>query len=376
MKILIIHAEAGAGHTKAALALQKAFSMSDTVHEVRLVQALEYTSGLFRKWYPALYHFMISYLSSLWGVFYYLLDQPQMSFLLRPVRRLTNGLVSKNFIRYLKGENPDLIVCTHFFATEIVSYLKKKGELKAPLVTVITDFMPHQFWISDETDYYCVAFEETARDLIRRGISEEKIKITGIPVDPVFADSKNTLELKRKLGLEETLHTVLLTSGASTTNSFGDAVERILEIENPMQLIVVCGTNTKLYDRISRITTSGAVKMKVLRFVTNMDELMACADLVVGKGGGLTVSEALAKAKPIIIVNPIPGQEMRNTILLVSRNAGMWVKHPNKIVHHILLVFKMKGIVFKSMARSAAKMSRPQAAFDIMHLCQKLLPPH
>jgi len=321
MKILIVYAYAGVGHKKAAEALRDALSEFKQV-ELTTLDVLDYTNACFKFSYPRVYLFLINRLPTLWGLLYYFLDLAVVDRVLAPLRRFFHGLHAKRFARFVLEENPDVVICTHFIPAEIVSGLKRKDIFKGRLVTVITDFLPHTFWLARNSDYFIAAIERTKKDLVRRDIEEERIKALGIPCEPKFGISKDRHGLLKKLGLEDGFFNLLIMGGGFGTGPVEEIVRSIYSagprIKEKMQVIVICGKNKKLFESLNKIKRDLGARLCIFAYMNNIDEFMEVSDCIITKSGGLTVSEALSKKLPMIIIQPIPGQETRNCKLLTG----------------------------------------------------------
>ncbi|MBI4335856.1 MAG: hypothetical protein HY589_04300, partial [Candidatus Omnitrophica bacterium] len=185
-KILVVYGTAGEGHKRAALALKDAFDLLVSRGRditVEIIDALDYTNRFFRWFYPRSYIFMITYLPTVWGILYYILDIKWLYPLVKTLRRATNRIHGKAFEKFLLEYNADAVIATHFLASEVVSYLERRGKLKTVLVTCVTDFRMHSFWFADQADFYCAGFEEVKKDLTGKWrVAPDKINVTGIPV--------------------------------------------------------------------------------------------------------------------------------------------------------------------------------------------------
>lgn len=342
-KILIVYATAGEGHKRAAFALKSAFDIVQPVDaEVKIIDALDYTHTFFKWTYLFGYLFIIMYMPTVWGLLYHCLDFGYLSSFIRGMRRINNKINAWRLERFLCEYNPDCIVSTHFLAGEVVSYLKRRNRIRSKLVTCVTDSRMHLFWFSKETDYFCVALPNTKEEVVQRwGFPAEQVKITGIPIDPKFAQEKRRNDLCSVLHLPQDRFTVLVTGGGFGVGPIAELVEVLLKIEKPMQLLVVCGHNKKLRHRIRRLQSAakqngaspkGASQgqgtiIKDYGFVNFMDELMTCSDVIITKSGGLICSEALAKELPMIVISPIPGQESRNCDILLRNKIAVRLAH-------------------------------------------------
>ena len=358
MKILITYAYAGVGHKKAALAIEKALafpcraglpvlrSFSEggnlpyrETNEVKNIDILDYSNNFFKASYPGVYLFLINRTPTLWGLFYYLLDYRPVDFFMAPVRRFIHRLNCKKFIEFVRAENPDVVVSTHFMPSEIISGLKDRGEFKGKLVTVVTDFIPHSFWMARSSDYFIGAIQRTRADLLKRGILEEKIMIMGIPCDPVFSISKGRENLTKQLGVDPGFFNVLIMSGGFGTGPIKEIVTEINdldpEIRDKMQLIAICGKNELLFHELSKITQGLKVKLKTFGYMNNVDEFMEVSDIIVTKPGGLTISEALSKTLPMFIVQPILGQETRNCEILTGYGTAVKANNTEEVCEYI-----------------------------------------
>ncbi len=331
-KILIFYATAGIGHKKAAIAIKEAFDKSGR-KDVFLKDSLDYTNRFFKASYNAVYLALVKYLPTLWGFFYYILDNPWIYAVMRPIRRLTNHINSKKLVKLLLAIRPETIIVTHFFALEVIAHLKKKGILKnSRLVTVITDYKSHTFWLSKYVDCYVVGSEYTKDDLIRRGIPLERIKAFGIPCAKSFSKKRNPEELRSEMGLTLGKKTIFILGGGFGVGPLKNIVLHLDKLEEDFQGIVVCGYNKKLYNTLVKIAELAKHAFKIYGFVDNMDELMSASDVLISKSGGITVTEALNAALPMIVIDPIPGQEMRNYKFLEKHNAALKINRPEDLI--------------------------------------------
>jgi len=359
MKILFIHASAGAGHLKAAEAL---YLTSQTMpgHEAVFVDALDLCSTFYKKSYRKTYAVLISNLPSIWGMAFALLDIPWLQLLIRRFRRLYNWINARKVQEYMQREKFDAIVSTHFMPTEISAALKRKGLIQSKVITVVTDFDVHRIWLAEGVDYYTAASEWTKKKLISLGIPENKIVVTGIPTNEKFSAQPDIAELKRSLGLKEDMFTILMATG-----SFGiGPIEQIIEALKGFQVIVVCGHNKNLFKRLSRKQYDG---VKVCGLVDNMHELMAVSDAMITKPGGLSISEALVSQLPMIFFNAIPGQETNNIKVLREHGIGISDCTIDEMVQEVQKLQSSKDAFLTALKRTK-QLARPTAVRDILAL--------
>ncbi|MBI4352881.1 MAG: hypothetical protein HY593_03040 [Candidatus Omnitrophica bacterium] len=320
-KILILYASAGHGHEKAARALEEIYLESYPDREVKVVDTLALTSFSAGRNYSAVYYFLIKRAPWLWGFFYHVLDVPWVYQVVKVLRRFWNRLIAKPLEAFLIAENPSVVISTHFLSTDVVGRLKSEGRIHSSHLTVVTDYLPHWIWTEECVDAFITALPETKEGLVERGIPGEKIRVMGIPVERKFSEKLSTNQIRLDLGVPQNRFTVLLTSGGEAVGAIGRIAERLLEADLPLQALVVCGWNKKLFNHLNAWAAQGK-PIKLFGFVDNMHELMQASDLVIGKGGGLTVTESLSLRRPMIIFRPLPGQEARNAACLQRYQAG------------------------------------------------------
>lgn len=365
-RVLILSASAGAGHVRAAQAVEKAFTLLGAARDLRNIDTLDYTNKLFQNLYSRLYIEMVAKTPDLLGWIYDRLDKPWHA----QRRRLAlDKLNARPFIKLLKEYQPDLAVCTHFLPAEIISWLKDKHRLNTRQAIVVTDFDLHSLWLCEHYEHYFVALEETKMHLQALGITPEKITVSGIPIDPVFAGKKDKTEMRQKLGLDAQLPVILVSAGGFGMGPMEKLIESVTKMRNKVQVIAVCGKNDELKSKIDDISRHlphhCPVKIIPVGYTTKMDEYMSAADLLLGKPGGLTTSEALAKSLPIVIVRPIKGQEERNADHLLEE--GVAIRCNNLPV----LGYKIDKLLddparLALMKKNARRLARPNAAATIV----------
>jgi UDP-N-acetylglucosamine:LPS N-acetylglucosamine transferase len=363
-KVLILSASVGAGHLHAAEALEKAFIMENAALEVKNIDVLNYTNPLFRRLYGKAYLDMVNSMPEVLGWLYDSLDKPWEN----ERRRLAlDRLNTQPLIKMLKKEKPDIAVCTHFLPAEIISWLKAKRKIDFPQGIVVTDFDAHAMWLCHHYEQYFVALDETKIHLSKIGIPAKKVTVTGIPIDPIFAEEKDKTAMREKFGLDRDKLTILVSAGGFGVGNIEHLLQALADLETPSQILAICGRNEELKVKLERLAkeklNNERVTFKPIGFTKEMDEYMSASDLIVGKPGGLTTSEALAKGLIFVIVNPIPGQEERNSDHLLEK--GCAIKCNNLPV----LAYKIDSLVkdesrLRTMKECIAKLARPNAARD------------
>jgi processive 1,2-diacylglycerol beta-glucosyltransferase len=363
---LLLSASSGAGHVRAAQALEKAFSArGDCV--VQHVDTIRHVSKLFQRVYDKAYIAMVRRVPELMGVIYERTDQPWN----HPRRRLAmDRLNTQPMIRMLKRVQPDLCVATHFLPAEIIGWLIAKEKLRARHAIVVTDFDVHALWLCRTVDRYYVAIQESVEYMTHVGVPREKLRVTGIPVDPVFASPVDRNAARKHFGLDLHAPTVLVSAGGEGVGPIEQMVRDLLSAHKPWQVVAVAGKSEKMHRRLQELARaagtleSGAPRLHAVGFTTEMDQFMGAADLLVGKAGGLTTSEALARGLPMALIEPIPGQESRNADHLLEAGAAIRCNNLPAAAWKIALLLDDSERLRK-MQQAAHRLAKPAAAADI-----------
>jgi len=330
MKIMVIYATAGAGHRRASEAIY-GYLKKDTALEVIKIDALDYSNALFRYLYSQGYLFLIAKFPLIWTFFFYLPGNKLSSYLVAFFRFMVNRINLYRLAAYILKVNPDCILSTHFLPNEVGTFLKVFFKAKFKIISIITDFTVHPFWVTRGVDKYIVASQKTEAELVALGVNKDKIKVIGIPIDEKFYSKGNRNDICQKLGVRPDLFSALVVTGAIGIGPIKEIV-KVLD-EKDIQTIVVCGNNKKLFNNLTAINLKTA---KIFGFVNNIHELMDVSDVIVTKPGGLSVSEAIIKNLPMILISPIPGQEVANANLMESLGVGFSMSDPVSILQKIL----------------------------------------
>ncbi|MCX5898126.1 MAG: glycosyltransferase [Proteobacteria bacterium] len=365
-KVLILSASAGAGHTRAAQALERAFMEMSAAEEVKHVDALEYTTKIFKTIASKAYIDLVNKAPHMLGWFYDVMDKPWKN---ERLMQAIDMLNTQPLVRLINKYQPDLAVCTHFTPADMISWLKEKKTVTCPLAIVVTDFDIHANWLCRYCDRYFVALDETGVHLEKLGIPADRITVSGIPVDPVFARRKDKAAMRLKLGLREDRTTILVSAGGFGVGPVENLFTALLDLQHEAQIVAVCGKSEELKRNLEhlagRIPAGHRVAVQVVGYTTDMDEYMAAADMLVGKTGGLTTSEALARDLIMVVVNPIPGQEERNADHLLEEGAALRCNNLPAIA------FKIDRLLddparMAAMKQNIRRIARPRAAYDIV----------
>jgi processive 1,2-diacylglycerol beta-glucosyltransferase len=364
--VLILSASAGAGHIRAARAIERAVIESGAAREVRHVDTLEYTNPLFRRLYSKAYIDMVNRMPEALGWLYDYLDDPGKD---TRLQLAFDKLNTRPIVKLLESFRPEVTVCTHFLPAEIIASLIREGKLSTRLSIVVTDFDIHAQWLCPAGPRYFVALEETRRHLMELGIAAGDVTVSGIPIDPAFAVPKDRAAMRRKHGLRPDGTVILTSTGGFGVGKSDNLIASLMKLRHPSQVVALCGRNEEMKERLdslaAEVPSDSPVTLKVLGYTDAMDEYMAASDLVVGKPGGLTTAEALASGLVFVVVSPIPGQEERNSDHLLEEGAAI------RCNNLPVLAYKIDRLLddprrLAAMRENVRRMARPRAAHDIV----------
>jgi processive 1,2-diacylglycerol beta-glucosyltransferase len=364
-RILVLSASVGAGHLRAALAVLLALRELAPDATIKNVDVLTLTNAAFRRLYGKAYLDLVNKAPHVLGYFYDLLDRPRSPRSRRDRLRLAvEKLNLRSFGELLECDAWDAIVNTHFLPAEIIASLRRKRKIKIPHITATTDFETHRLWVNQPCDAYCTATEEGKAYLAHWGVPAETIRVTGIPIHPVFSRPKDRATCLKNQGLVGVRPVVLQLAGGFGVGPIEKLFAGLLSIESPLEIVAVAGKNESARRRLEAVDVPPRHRVKVLGFTDQIDELMAVADLVVTKPGGLTSSEVLARGAAMAIVNPIPGQESRNSDYLLEHGAAVKINNLATLTHKLepLLADPARLATLKA---NAKRLGKPQAAFDV-----------
>jgi processive 1,2-diacylglycerol beta-glucosyltransferase len=365
-RVLILTASVGGGHNRAAEAVELALREICPQALVRTVDVLTLTNAAFRRFYGKTYFDVVAAAPHLVRYLYDRLDKP-MGRLESVLDRLRFAFQHANLgalYRLLTAQPWDLAISTHFLPAEIVASLRRQHRVSFPHATVTTDFDSHRLWCNLPCEHFFTATEESKINMAALGALPKRITASGIPVHPVFSKPRNGWECKRVHGLYDDRPVILQAAGGFGVGPIDQIHRQIVGVETPMQIVVVAGRNRRAMERIESIPCPSRHRRVVLGYTNEMDELMAAAEIIISKPGGLTSSEALCRGTAMIIVDPIPGQEDRNSDYLLENGAAVKVNNFASLGHKLATLLESPARL--DQIRSAARrLARPRAAYDV-----------
>ncbi len=372
-KILLLSVSAGAGHTRAAQALEAyartQFEGLDVLH----IDVMDYVPVSFRKIYVDTYLKLVEYAPMLWGALYKRMASLSPEALTQRLRRGMERLNTRALGKVLKSFQPDAVICTHFLPAEILMHKIANAEWSRPVWLQITDFDLHGMWVMPHLSGYFASNPEVAFRLSENGIDQAHIHVTGIPIMPGFSRDFDKKACREALGLDPHKTVLLLMGGGAGLGGMDEIAAGMLQQDEDFQLIALAGSNEEALASLQTLAARYPGKLFPKGFTREVEQLMGCADLIVTKPGGLTSSECLAMGLPMIVHAPIPGQEEHNADYLMEHGAALKAYDALGLAYRVrqLMQSPQQLEIMKTCARSIAK---PFAARDVLHTVLASLP--
>lgn len=371
-KIMIFYGSYGGGHLSAARSIREYLELHYPDTQIQMVDCVEYVNKTFNKLTTKAYSDFAKKAPWAWG---YIYEKAEKGIIAR-ISSDSNKLMAYKLNKLLQEFRPDIVISTHPFSSQMCAYLKKKNKIHFQLATILTDYAPHDQWLlyPEEVNFFFVAHENMKNALIQKGINANKIYATGIPLSNRFLahyDKEKTLE---EFGLEANKKIVLffgggaLGLGKSTTLKI---LKTFAEKFPTIQIVAISGKNEEMKEKFHQIVEEAEREdtIKILDYTNQVPELMSISDLVVTKPGGLTTTESLASGLPMVVINPIPGQEEENAEFLEKKGVGIWLKKEDDI-EQILQDLFSNPLKMQNMKIKARLLAKKTSTADI---CKTIL---
>ena len=366
-KVLIFYASYGGGHYSAANSIKQYIDDNYDDLQTEIIDCVKYVNNALDKVTTSAYREMAKKAPWAWEKVYY---NSQKGFIGK-FSTTANKIMAVKIAKLFREFKPDIVISTHPFSSQMTSYLKQKGKINCKLITILTDFAEHEQWLIGHNfvDLYFISNEKMKENMIRKyEIPKSKIFVTGIPISNRFLKAYNKEEICSNLGISSTKKTVLFFGGGE----YGLGKDKTIAILNTLanfeniQIIAISGRNEKMKEAFEKLVKEKNKEkdIKVFPFTTMVPELMYISDLVITKPGGLTTSESLASHLPLIIINPIPGQEEENALFLENSGAGVWLKKDDN-VEDILSSTILNNEKLSQMKLQCIKLAKPSSTEDI-----------
>lgn len=365
-RVLFLYISLSSGHQRAADAVREAMSLLAPGCQTFGVDSFSYAYPTIGKIIARTYLEVLRYTPILWD---YIYDNPDVETATREIRDVLNLISAPKMKTLIHRYNPHALVCTQAVPCSVFAAEKRRGKLTIPLIAVITDFAIHSDRVYKEVDLYCVACEEARRDLIRHGVPATRIVVTGIPISPAFLRRLPREKARIQLRLDPHRPTVLIMGGSQGMGPLRELMERLRQLS--LQCVVATGLNRELFRTFHRKYARDR-RIRVFGFTRTVHTLMDAADFLITKPGGLTSSEALAKGLPMIITNPIPGQEERNARYLLKQGAAERADNPEEIAALVQTYLDHPARLERMTERSKG-LAKPYAAMEVARwICQQV----
>lgn len=333
-KVIIFYASYGGGHLSAARSIKENMETNYEDIDVKLIDCMEYVNKTVNKITTKAYSEMAKKAPKTWGRVYWKSQKGPLA----QISTTSNKILSIKLYKLLKDFEPNLIISTHPFGSQMCAYLKKHGKLNAKIATVMTDYAPHDQWLvfNKYVDYYFVSHDGMKKELHEKGIPNEKIFATGIPLSNKFLLKYDKPTILKNFGLSPDKKTVLFFGGGEfglgKTQTF-KIFKSFVECPENIQIVAISGKNQKMKEAFENLVENlnKTDSVKILEYTNQVPELMSISDLVVTKPGGLTTTESLASGLPIVVINPIPGQEEENASYLEKNKVAIWLKKDDNV---------------------------------------------
>jgi len=367
-RVILMYISEVSGHHSATIAIEKAIKILSPDTEVLNLNGFNYTNPISEKIINRLYMGIIKRTPQIWD---YLYDNPAVAKNIEKIKEAVHKFNSPKLKNLFDRFKPTAVVCTQAFPCGMVADFKKTYNSNIPLIAVLTDYIPHSYWIYDAVDYYITPAQEVGLLLAQKGVDMAKIKNFGIPFDPKFNQEVKKQEVLQRLNLKTELPKILIMGGGQGLGPVKTIIKSLEKVKKDFQGLIVTGINKKLYRSLKKKIKKSKKKFLLFGFVNNINELMEISDIIITKPGGITTAEALVKKIPMVIVKPIPGQEASNTAYLMKKGAAIKCDNPKKINLAIedLLDHPAK---LKQLSECAERISKPNACMDAAKLVLEL----
>ncbi|WP_193316865.1 MGDG synthase family glycosyltransferase [Janthinobacterium rivuli] len=362
-KILLLSVSAGAGHMRAAQAIAAYAARDDGAGPAALalhLDVMDFVTPAFRKLYTDFYIKLVNKAPALWGYLYHATHAAPRDSSMQRLRRAVERLNTRALLARIAAFQPDAIICTHFLPAELLSRALRQQQLACHVWVQVTDFDLHRMWVHERMQGYFAATDEVAFRMRHEGIPADRIHVTGIPVMPAFAQAPDRVSCAQAFGLDPRRMTILLMGGGAGLGSLETVAARLLALPGDFQLIALAGKNAIALAALQALAGQYPGRLLAQGFTGEVERLMACADLVITKPGGLTTSECLALGLPMIVNSPIPGQEERNADYLLEQGVAL------KAFDAVTLEYRVRLLLdhpeqLQSMRAKALALGRPRA---------------
>ncbi len=341
------------GHESAARAVVEALKRSDPTGSTVCLDPVAAIHPQIGDLIQHLYMTVIRRMPDVWGAVY---DRPAVHRLTCRLRDLMPPVFVGKLADLVARIAPDVIICTQAYALMLAQDVRSFLRADIPLLGVVTDFRPHRFWVGEAEASYSVADDDSADILASWGVPSDRIRIHGIPVGPAFWELRPSV---RQTPCR------LLVMGGSRGLGIKMATFKHLD-RSPARFVVdvLPGSNLRLRKRLAAAHDAFVHPLRIRPPGANVAARMSAASLLIGKPGGMTSAEALCAALPMLIVNPLPGQETRNAEVLTRQGCALQLSKESDLGSVVTALLSTPAVL-RMMSEQARALARPKAALHI-----------
>lgn len=361
-KIMIMTASVGCGHDRVAETIEKQLLDKYKNIEIRIVDFIDIFPPAMGQFIKNAYLKMVDKAPYWYNLLYQFTARSSQK---NKASSIFTYKYKKKICALIRVFGPHMILFTNPFPLVLVSHLKRKNRINTYTASIITDYTAHSVWLDPTINSYFVGSNILKREMIDGGINALKIHVTGIPIDKKFDVQVNREEKMTELGLDMNLPTVLIMGGGLGLGSIEEVLETTDKINKPLQLIAVAGKNEILRRELENRTYNQNHNVKILGFCDNVHELMECSHLLISKAGGLTMTEAVVKKLPVLVFDPIPGQEVKNAQYFSYIGAAMYLRDLKEVKNAIYELLYENPEKRQRMVMCCSVVRKPCAAEDV-----------
>jgi processive 1,2-diacylglycerol beta-glucosyltransferase len=364
-RILILYSSLGSGHVSAAKALKDAFARFPDV-EVLSEDALTYASSVYRNAITQLYEQLSEKVPLLYKAFY---EGSDVDDLERAIdSNLTWARLERPFFRklgrFIKEADPDVVVCVQQIPSRLLQLLDQEDEVSKPQYVVVTDTIAHSTWINYGVNGYFLPNDLSANFLVQRGVDPQLLHVTGIPIHLESTQPKTKVAVRSQHDLPLDGAIITLFGGGLNPRRVRTMISSLVEYSGAGMVVLVAGRNGDLLEAVADLEDNDTTKLRKLGMIDYVDDLIVASDLTITKAGGLITSEILARGTPMVLVDPIPGQEEQNADVIAAAGAGVQLRLLEMVTPAVQYLLQHPERLAE-MRQSALEIGQPRAAFNI-----------
>ena len=365
--ILIFYGSYGGGHLSAAKSIKAYIENNYPDCKVNMIDCIEYINKYVNKVSTNAYKELAKKAPWAWKLVY----KDSKNGALAKISTASNKTMAHKLLGLILEINPDIIISTHPFSSQMCGYLKKKKKIDMPIATILTDYKIHEQWLefSEYLEYFFVSNEQMKQDMTQKNIDSSKIFVTGIPVSEKFLLSHDRKKVCEEFNLNPENEVVLFFAGGEFGLGRKTTIlmlKALIRLFSKLQVVAISGRNKKMNNKFKELVkaTETEERIKIIEFTSKIPDLMSISKFVITKPGGLTITESLVSKLPILIINPIPGQEEENAEFLEKNGAGIWIKENSNIARHLKNLYRHPEIL-QNMEKKAEELAQPNSTAKI-----------